>query len=122
MTWLDPAIIVCSNIVPSGLKLISESPHEVAFNSVIESLEICLAKLTPQKVTARSLYSFFRSYFGACTRCVWALTRYGENSSIGRLEVKFHLMKAPFVSHQQMIRESVPSIKKRCACYLIDEM
>ena len=45
MTWLDPTIIVCSNIVPSRLELISESPHEVAFNSVIESLEVCLTKL-----------------------------------------------------------------------------
>ena len=39
-----------------------------------------------------------------------------KNSSIGRLEVKLHLMKEPFVSDQQMIRD------KEEMCYLIDEM
>ena len=35
-TILDPTVIIGSDIIPSRLKLVSESPHEMAFNAIVE--------------------------------------------------------------------------------------
>ena len=41
---LDPAVVVGSDVVPSGLELVADGPHEVALDSPVEDVEHALTK------------------------------------------------------------------------------
>jgi len=40
----DPAVVVRSDVVPSGFKLVADGPHEVALNILIEDADDALSK------------------------------------------------------------------------------
>ena len=41
---LNPALVICSNVVPSGLKFITDGPHKVGLYVLIEYGEDALTK------------------------------------------------------------------------------
>ena len=41
---LDPAVVVCLNVVPSWLKFVTDGPKELGFHVIVESLQDTLSE------------------------------------------------------------------------------
>ena len=60
---LDPAFIVRSDVVPSGLKLVAYGPHKVALNSLVEDADDALTKAHHLIVSIKSGVDCARTIF-----------------------------------------------------------